>query len=368
MELSFSDGKFVSFEGELNYKEVLEDFPRAKIIRILTYNISKNQKNDALMEALKKTEADIQLITNVPSRMEVYYNSDAGMRMRSTARKNIQAYISKLNPENFSNSFSPYFNVHNHAKLIGTENIVYIGSANYSNESADNIETGVVIRDKEFIKKLYAEFFDEIKDASLSYFDENFSAFRLFILSIYAKFKHHHHKLLTDLYTDYERTELVVSDSIFIEADDLDSMFCDLDELESIFGEADDTYDDENDAYNDALEQLKKAFSRLDIEWLKEMVSEGSSLYKLVTYDSQDIINSTLDEHAMEAYDEHLDFYVDMALDQAAEVYSSLHDDFQEESSDFLSEIERVISALEEAIRFTDSWKEMRINPEIDNT
>ena len=279
MELSFSDGKFVSLEGELNYKEVLDDFPKAKIIRILTYNISKSQKLDALMAALKNTEADVQLITNIPSRMEVYYDSDAGKRMRLTARKNIRAYISKLDPVNFSKNFSPYFNVRNHAKVIGTENIVYIGSANYSNESAENIETGVVILDREFIQKLYAEFFEEIKDASISYYDENFIAFRLFILSLYAKFEHHHHKLLTELYTDYERTELVVADSIFLEVDDLDSLFCDLDELESIFREADDTYDEDNDAYNDALEELKEVFSKLEIEWLKEMVSEGSSLY-----------------------------------------------------------------------------------------
>ena len=47
-------------------------------------------------------------------------------------------------------------------KLIGTENIVYIGSANYSNESANNIESGVLIEDKEFIQRLYLEFFDVV--------------------------------------------------------------------------------------------------------------------------------------------------------------------------------------------------------------
>ena len=48
MELGFDGGRFVSHPGELNYREVLEDFPNAKIIRILTYNISKNQRQDAL--------------------------------------------------------------------------------------------------------------------------------------------------------------------------------------------------------------------------------------------------------------------------------------------------------------------------------
>ena len=163
-EISFNGGRFVSNQGELNYEEVLNRFPCASIIRILTYNISRNQQDDKLLNALKETNADIQIITNVPSRMERYYDSDAGNHMRMTARRNISVYISKLNPENFPNGFVPFFNVHNHAKIIGTEDIVYIGSANFSNESAGNIETGVIIEDKVFIQKLYSEFFDEVKN------------------------------------------------------------------------------------------------------------------------------------------------------------------------------------------------------------
>lgn len=162
-EISFNGGRFVSNREELNYEEVLNHFPCASIIRILTYNISRNQQDDKLLNALKETNADVQIITNVPSRMERYYNSDAGNHMRMTARRNINAYISKLNPENFQNGFVPFFNVHNHAKIIGTEDIVYIGSANFSNESANNIETGVIIEDKVFIQKLYSEFFDAEK-------------------------------------------------------------------------------------------------------------------------------------------------------------------------------------------------------------
>ncbi len=178
--------------------------------------------------------------------MERYYNSDAGNHMRMTERRNINVYVSKLNPENFQNGFVPFFNVHNHAKIIGTEDIVYIGSANFSNESANNIETGVIIEDKVFIQKLYSEFFDHakiigtedivyigsanfsnesannietgviiedkvfiqklyseffdtVKNESLSYYDESFSAFSLFVLSLYAKFEHHYNKIWLNL-------------------------------------------------------------------------------------------------------------------------------------------------------------------------
>ena len=369
MELLFSGGRFVSLNGELNYKEVLADFPTAKIIRILTYNISKNQRRDALLDALKTATADIQLITNVPSRMDEYYDSDAGRRMRSAARSNIQIYISKLNPDNFSGQFSPFFSVHNHAKIIGTENIVYIGSANYSNESADNIETGVLIEDKEFIQKLYSQFFDKVKNDALSYFDDNFSAFQLFILSLYAKFKHHYHKMLTDLYTDYQRTKPVVADTIFIDVGDLSALYQDLDELKSVCGAADDTYDEENENYNGALEELKECFDRLSIEWLQEIISEDGALYHLVAFDAEheaDVILQT--EYAFEAYDEYLETYVERAMNSAHEIYSSLRDAFREEADDFLREIEKILAALETAVRFTNEWKASKINPQIDNT
>lgn len=368
MELSFQGGRFVSSNDELNYKEVLNDFSNAKIIRIITYNISKNQNYDALLDALKNTNADIQLITNVPSRMETYYDSEAGLRMRSAAKNNIRVYISKLNPEGFQGQFIPFFNIKNHAKIIGTENIVYIGSANFSNESAYNIETGVLIEDKNFIQNLYKQFFDEVKNESLSYFNEIFSAFRLSVLSLYEKFRHHYNKIITGLYTDYERTELTVADNIFIDTNDLDTLHFDLDELRFVCTNADETYD-ENENYNNALEQLKKSFNQLRIEWLQEIISEDGALYRLVAFDSEKTTNYIIQtEYAFEADEENLNACVNEAMDRVTEIHSLLYNEFEKDSKVFLKELENILSALEFAIQFTGEWKASKINPEIDNT
>lgn len=369
MELSFNGGKFVSLEGDLNYREVLNDFHTAKTIRIITYNISKNQRFDALLNSLKTTDADIQIISNVPSRMGEYYNSPAGDQMRSRARKNIQIYIDKLNPDNFPSTFKPFFNVHNHAKLIGTENIVYIGSANFSNESADNIEAGILIEDKTFIRNLYAEFFDRVREKSLSYLDEEFSVFRLFVLSLYAKFDYHHKKLLQDLYTSYQRSKLVVSDTVFLDVSDLDNLYRDIDELSAVRNAAEDTYDDDDEDYNAALNQLKDDFNSLSIDWLKDLISEDGTLYQLVAFDEEGEANTILQEDfSAEAYDEHLDEYTERSMNMAAEKYAMLRDDFCNDADDFLSEIEKILSALSSAICFTDEWKASKVNPEIDNT
>lgn len=55
-------------------------------------------------------------------------------------------------------------------------------------------------------------------------------------------------------------------------------------------------------------------------------------------------------------------------MSSVAEMHSSLHNSFAEEADDFLGEIEKILSALEAAIRFTNEWKASKINPQIDNT
>lgn len=371
MELSFNGGRFVSSKGDLNYKKVLHDFPNAKTIRIITYNISKNQYQDALFDALKRTNADVQIITNVPSRMERYYNTPRGEAMRSVARENIHIYISKLDPVNFPGSFKPYFNSHNHAKIIGTENIVYIGSANYSNESAGNYETGVLIEDKAFIQKLYDEFFDSLRDSddSLSFYDENFSAFQVFLFSLLAKFEQHYHKFVSDVYTDYHRTKMVLADTIFLDTDDLDTLSWDIEELKSVCSAADDTYDEKNEAYNSELEELKERFDRISYDWLQSVISEEGPLYELVAFNEENETNRILqEEYSAEAWDENLNYYVQKSMDTASEMYQSLWDDFKPESEDFLAELEKILSALNVAISFTRKWKASKINPAVDNT
>ena len=216
---------------------------------------------------------------------------------------------------------------------------------------------------------MYTDFFDKVQEDSLSYFDESFSVFRLFILSLWAKFSYHHKKLLENVYTDYERNKMMVADTIFIDRSDLATLYSDLEELESICQAAEDTYDEENEDYNDSLEQLIKHFSQLSIEWIKEVVSEDGSLYNLVIFDGEEKANEILqEEYSAVAYDENLDMYVEKALDESSEIYTSLHNSFSEEADDFLTGIEKILFALEQADIFTQKWKTSKVNSEIDNT
>lgn len=53
-----------------------------------------------------------------------------------------------------SNNISIYFCFKNHAKLIGADNRLYIGSANYSNGSKFKFEAGVIVKNKDAIQRV----------------------------------------------------------------------------------------------------------------------------------------------------------------------------------------------------------------------
>ena len=112
----------------------------------------------------------------------------------------------------------------------------------------------------------------------------------------------------------------------------------------------------------------KECFDKLDIDWLQQIISEDGSLYRLVSFDCDEECNNTLETFTSEAYDEHLEEYAQKAFDMTAETYSALRDDFQEEADQFLEAVEKILSTLEMAIRFTDKWKASKVNPQIDNT
>lgn len=79
----------------MNYQRDLDDFMNAKKVRILTYNISKNQYRNELMNALRKVQADadVKVISNILSRMLTYYSTPTGESMRRAYRNNFSTYI-----------------------------------------------------------------------------------------------------------------------------------------------------------------------------------------------------------------------------------------------------------------------------------
>lgn len=162
MKITAGNVEFVGNELYLDYQDVIEELDVANQIRILTYNISNSKEFKKLITRLSKLDCDIVLVTSIPSwqYLDFYPNS------RSKVRDTFNDYINVLKPLFDKKNIKLFFSKNNHGKIIGTESIVYFGSANFSLNSR-NIETGCISRNREFINRLYSEFFDGIVSESI---------------------------------------------------------------------------------------------------------------------------------------------------------------------------------------------------------
>ncbi|MFJ7185578.1 phospholipase D-like domain-containing protein [Lysinibacillus xylanilyticus] len=168
-ESEYARCKFVLTRGELAYSEVIDDFKNADFVYIVTYNISRN--DETLLEKIKEAPltAKVKIFTNIPQRYNEYYNEWA----RNKASEQIDNYITKLDPEKFKEKFQSFFVFDNHSKIIMTNNIAYIGSANYSSESARNIESGVIFDEAHVILQIKNIVDEIITNSSVPYYAYN---------------------------------------------------------------------------------------------------------------------------------------------------------------------------------------------------
>lgn len=370
MSIKFNGGEFVCNRDCLNYQSVLDDFKNAKQIRVLTYNISKKNYSNVLIELLKKVPetVDVQIITNIPSRYKNYYNSYSGNKARQSYQQNYIAYLDKLNPENFESNPYVGFNFTNHAKIIGTDNIVYIGSANYSDESKNNIESGTLIRDKEFIKELYDEVFPTIVEESTPYFDDDFNVLRLFIVSMEKKFFAWIRKFDEGLVFESPYTkERVIANTILFDIEDLCELSADLDEINSLQVLIENTYTDDDNEYNDIIQEVTEQFDSIDLEWMSDFVMVDSEFYDFIAYNGDDKTMEYLSEYP-DAYDENLDYYIDKAMDRVNEEYEDMKNEVEENLICFYDKMEKIGKLLsdtyEKIIPFSKQW----LKAKIDNT
>ena len=253
---------------------------------------------------------------------------------------------------------------------VGTENVVYIGSANFSNESQNNIETGVIIRDKVFIKSLYNEFFDRISEQSLTYFDDEYMALRVFVMSMLTKFRVHFMNFSEEMYWENPYTNNIefVRRETWLSENQLNNLNYDLYLLEDLVGNIENAYEEEDYEYNDQMQRILELYNFLDLARLQELTEADGILYNFIKFDMEAVINSCLEEYYAEAYDEYLDHYVEVATDDAREIEENMLDEVEEVANEFYTELKKVLDSLEEIADIVSCIGEQRINSQIDNT
>lgn len=358
-EIEISNAKIIMTRGELGYGEVLNDFATAEFIYIVTYNISRN--NTILLDRLNGVSHDteIKIFTNIPSRYDNYYYRWNSRR----ARDQINVYLANLDPEQFGELFSSYFIFNNHAKMIMTNNIAYIGSANFSSESANNIEAGVIIEDELAIQQIKS-----IIDAEIHTQAEPYYALDIFPLIFQAR--------------ELENIRVILSENIWgvwdihgIEAGqyyngaNINFEINILETFENLKDDIDNTLSELTQDIH-ATENTIIELSNLEVERLlnvRDIISSyevEQEVKNFLGFNESDFINEKMKENAIFMTEDVLDEYIDEFTQQAFEIKDMLatdaHDGFIEFESFLTTAIQIIMESLEELRVF--------INDRIDNT
>lgn len=372
------DNSYAVFgENECTYQCVLDDFKNAKFIGIMTFNISP-KADSKLLKSLKeacKNGANAVIITNIPKRFVSY----CGLQYAIAAKKMIDLYKRQLNPNDYGMRLNPYFTFHNHAKVVMTDNIVYWGSSNFSDESSGNFECGTISTDRELIKYLKDSLFPGVQSKSVPYYKYNFAVAivnlerlvpacvearqTLFDAAFepWADYDTNFEEKWTYRRTDSGVTvtflrEFVAFFSQFDDAlkviDDIIDEYWELDELPNQVG-----------VLKGLLEEYKCTYDGFS----NTISSLFEDLEQMAQYDvSNEACRKIINDYGMEAYDEELDYYAEKAMNEAAEEYEELIKGSEQTVRDALDNLDSMIWYFEQLK--TNLYQLLEVNSKIDNT
>ena len=372
-EFVTQDAKFVYSKDDLGYQEVLDDFKTTSTITIVTYNLS-NDNDDLLISAVRAASehCSINIITNIPSRWETYYTANA----RNRAKKQIGLYLSKLSSETFRKDSSIFFDFSNHGKIIMTDSVVYIGSANYSSGSASHTEFGFISRDPKFIQYITSEVIPSMKNSALPYYEYDYTALLIEANVALASIYNIENELHDTVYSCYSNTngegfyyndsEASLTEEILDKVLRVIRNSCEVsrelyDALVVI--NRDDKYETETDWANDIYDELRSIYSKI------EQLSCSDELYNLSKFKIAEYVNQKLQtEYEMIAYEENLDSCIESASGDAMNVVYNLTQAAKPNIDELLKKIERFRNEFSSFLKIFQMKETRKVNRRIDNT
>jgi len=285
-EINCASSTIVISKGESTYQMVLDDFPNAERITVVTFNVSASDRS--LLNALSQASAKACIICNIPKRFERYFGRNVE-KTKAAAKDQIARFMAQLDPTRYGTVVETYFAFRNHAKIVMTENIAFVGSANFSSESRENWECGVITEDTTAISQLELAV-EQIKADSVRYLGEST---RL----LFATFATLHSCLdsIQDKLTE----------------DCLDEIASTLDDIGRAVAKVDMPW-----AF--AFESGGPLTSRIDmdqIERLQQLIGDSDPLRECAQFDPEAV---DVDEMPSDAYEERLQAYLESAVDKNA--------------------------------------------------
>ncbi len=285
-QIDCASSTIVMSKGEPAFQKVLDDFQHAERITVVTFNVSASDRT--LLDALSQASVKACIICNIPKRFERYFGRNVE-RTRAAAKDQIARFLTQLDPTRYETVVETYFAFRNHAKIVMTENIAFVGSANFSSESQDNWECGVITEDTTAIAQL-EQAVEQIKADSVRYLGAS-----------------------TDLLFASFATLQSCLDSLQdkLTEDCLDQIALTLDDTERAIAKVDMPW-----AFS--FESGGPLTSRIDmnqIERLQQLIAESGPLRELAQFDPESVY---VDDMPSDAYEERLEVYLVSAVDENA--------------------------------------------------
>ena len=346
IEVPLANGlKVVLSKDELGYSEVLDSMDDASWVDIVTYNLG--DESGELAEKLQSLgDAELRVITNVPNRFDRYFGFSE-RELRRKFRKTFQKYQRMLSQKSSGDPIESFFNPSNHSKIVLTDLAGYIGSANFSEASANSFECGLVITDSAMLSTLRNQLIEPLVQLSAPSDLTPLQEAALFIKGCRKELA----MLVINL-----REELVENDGDMLSSDMLFQIVERIEEIEGGLAGIEEYVEVE-----EAAEQLRQAVELIDGDCLRRLrevlESYDGKLAKLADFSYDGFVTDYMnrDEIAREAYDENVDRYSEDANDAATDKETELKEDAREEFKDavrlalqFGKSVEGALSRLDE--------------------
>lgn len=369
-EFKTQQSEFIYSKDELGYQKVLDEFPTAKEIIIITYNIS--EKQTFLLNCIKSAcnDTKITIVTNIPNRWEKYYSDN----YRELAKKKIDIYMTKLAPDYISKNASVFFDFNNHGKIIMTDTIAYIGSSNYSEESKNNSEFGFIIKDNEFITFLKSEVLPEIEMESVPYDEYNYTGLVLeanMVLSAIFNLQNELHEETYSLHDDIDGDWFYYNeheDTLDIKT--LDSIKAVLVSSNEIASDIYDAVSNITDSNDNNIEEINDLYEKLwELSRLSENYIITNEVYELANFEYNDYLCYLLEkDYTMEAYEDNLENCIEKASVETSDFLLELCTNARDAIDGLLGVLKEYQEVFLELINKFSRYNIKKVNPEIDNT
>jgi hypothetical protein len=331
-------------QGVCGYEDVLNDFENAKHIRIVTYNISKQLETRLNKLRQLNQNSDIKIITNIPGRFEQYYGA-----AKDRANKTIVDYMKKLSPSNFTTDSSSFFNFNNHSKIFATENIAYIGSANFSEESDNNFECGVLFTDKTIVSKLINELVSSIENDSILFLGKKHEELLILIQNVFSQ--------LTITYNTYKRLVsneyLTAKNGEFYYDPKIDKFnLSHIEDLLSAVFQLEDFHFSEQFQQMIKTSEIKYDFQR--INRIIDIVSSESSIFDFASFDFSKTVDDYMSENSIEIVEDTLEGFSQNSIQNASDTKEDLIGLCETEFIDLFELVEEELESLKEIIVYLE--------------